>query len=307
MTAEAAGGGAEPLRERIGLIAGYGVFPFLVVEGARRQGLDVAVAAIRGEANPELARHASAIQWIWVSQISKTIRFFQKCGVKRCTMAGKVHKVKMYSWRKIFWFLLDYRAVRLWWRARWNRKDDALLGAVADALESGGIHLMDSTHLVKDLLAKRGILTRRQPDAREMRDVRYGWTLAKEMGRLDIGQTVIVKDAAVLAVEAIEGTDEAIRRGGRLGKGGIVVVKVAKPRQDMRFDVPAIGPDTIRTLKDVQASVLAIEAEKTLILEPEETIRLADEEDIAIVALDKTLIDAMGSPEGARSEPEDPK
>lgn len=287
---------AAPAKERFGLIAGYGVFPFLVVEGAKRQGLDVVVVGIRGEASPDLEREAAAFHWIYVSQITKLVRVLREAGVRRCAMAGKVHKVKMYSWRKLFWIFLDFRAVRLWWTVRWNRKDDVLLGRVADTLESEGIHLVDSTLYVKELLAKRGILTRRQPDTREMRDVRFGWTIAKEMGRLDIGQTVVVKDAAVVAIEAIEGTDEAVRRGGRLGKGGVVVVKVSKPRQDMRFDVPAIGPDTIRTLKDAGATVLAIEAEKTLILNPEETVRLADEEDISLVALDDQVISAMTAP-----------
>ncbi|MBI5044219.1 MAG: UDP-2,3-diacylglucosamine diphosphatase LpxI [Nitrospirae bacterium] len=176
------------------------------------------------------------------------------------------------------------RAITLYMRLK-DRKDDSLLLGIVSELEKEGIKVDEPTRYVPHILAEKGVITKRKPKKNEMSDIEFGWPIAKELGRLDIGQTVVVKEMAVLAVEAIEGTDAAIRRGGELGRGGIVVIKVAKPKQDMRFDAPVIGLNTIRTLKEAKAAALCVEAGKTILLEKEEMIRLADKEKICIIGM----------------------
>ncbi|MHC4781043.1 MAG: LpxI family protein [Planctomycetota bacterium] len=206
----------------------------------------------------------------------------------------------MFTPMRIFRLLPDFRTLRLWFKRTRDKKDDTLLGAVANELAEEGIHLESSLLYGEDFLARRGVLAGKEPSASEREDIRFGWKLAKAMGGLDVGQSVAVKEKAVLAVEAIEGTDEAILRAGTLGAGGFVLVKVSKPGQDVRFDVPAVGVDTIRSMKKAGGRVLAIESQSTLILEVEETLSLADREGITVVGVTGDEKDAPGalSPEG---------
>jgi DUF1009 family protein len=265
----------------IGLIAGNGEFPFAFARAAREKGMRVVAVAHEGETSPELASQVDAIVWIKVGQLGKLIQAFQERGVTDVLMAGGIKKTRLFSGG-----FPDLRGAALLARML-AKKDDSLLRAVAEELESEGITVRESTLFLDNLLAPSGILTRRRPNKDEWKDIDFGWMMAKEIGRLDIGQTVVVKGQAVLAVEAIEGTDEAIRRGGTLCREGAVVVKICKPQQDLRFDLPATGRRTIETMRSVGALCLAIEAGRTLMIEREAIIRDADAAGITIVALDK--------------------
>lgn len=263
---------------RYGLIAGNGKFPFMVVEGARRAGVSLSVAAIREETDPEIERVADRVQWVGIGQLGKMIRFFKNEGVERAVMAGQVKHVQIFS-RAI----PDARMLKMLLRLP-RRNTDALIGAVADELSSEGIELIDSTFFLQDYLPAAGTLTRREPDKRERQDIDYGLEIAKEIARLDLGQTIVMRAKACVAIEAMEGTDETIRRAGKLAKGRLTVVKVAKPAQDMRFDVPVIGLPTLQTMKDSGATCICITANKTLIFDRDETIKFANQNKIAIVA-----------------------
>jgi DUF1009 family protein len=273
--------------KRIGLLAGYGRFPILFAEAARRAGYEVACVAIRDAASHELANAVDSFRWIGIAKLGGMIRCFRRLGVRQVIMAGKVQKGQIFAPWRIVRFLPDWRFIRAWFlMGRQDRRDDSMLLAVTAEFNRDGIEIVSALDYCPELLVKEGILTRRRPSSSELRDVEFGWTLAKEMGRLDVGQTVAVKELATLAVEAIEGTDRCIARAGELcPAGGFTVVKVAKPQQDMRFDVPTIGPDTIHCLNRAGARVLAIEADKTILLDADETIRLADSHHIAIVAV----------------------
>jgi DUF1009 family protein len=271
--------------ERIGLIAGYGTFPLLFARKAKERGIRVVAVGIRHEASPELAAHVEKFYWCGVARVGRLIRLFKQEGIDRAVMAGKVRKTWMFTPLRLFRLLPDWRTLRLWFRRTGDKKDDTLLGAVADELAGEGIHLESSLLYGEDFLAREGLLAGRAPTPAETEDIRFAWQLAKAMGGLDVGQSVAVKEKAVLAVEAIEGTDEAILRAGSLASGGFVMVKVSKPRQDPRFDVPAVGPDTIRSLKKAGGRVLAVEADHTLILGVEETLALADREGITVVGV----------------------
>ncbi len=271
--------------DRIGLIAGYGRFPILFARNARANGVRVVAVGIRHEASPELDQYVEKLHWCGVARLGRLIRILKSEGITRAVMAGKVRKTWMYTPLRILRLWPDFRTVKLWYRRLRDRKDDTLLSAVADELASEGITLESSLTFCKDLLAREGVLTRRGPSEAERKDIAFGWKLAKAMGGLDVGQSVSVREQAVLAVEAIEGTDEAIRRAGRLCNGGFITVKVSKPLQDERFDVPAIGPDTIRALAEAHGRVLAVEAGRTLFLDPEKALEIADGLDICIVAL----------------------
>ena len=275
---------------RIGLLAGSGRFPMLFAEAARHAGFEVVCVAIRDAASPDLARLVDSFRWIGIAKLGGMIRSFRRAGVQRVVMAGKVAKAQIYAPWRLFRFLPDWRFVRTWFSVgRGDRKDDSMLLAVVGEFNRDGIEIVSALDFCPELLVKSGHLTRRKPTQSELRDIEFGWTLAKEMGRLDIGQTVVVRDLAVLAVEAIEGTDRCIQRAGELCPSrGFTVVKVAKPQQDMRFDVPTIGPDTIHTLHCAGARVLAVEADKTILLDQEETVRLADQHGISIVAVHGT-------------------
>jgi UDP-2,3-diacylglucosamine hydrolase len=263
---------------KYGLIAGNGKFPFMVVEGARRAGVSLSVAAIREETDPEIERVAERVQWIGIGQLGRMIRFFKSEGVERAIMAGQVKHVQIFS-RAI----PDARMLKLLLRLP-KRNTDALIGGVADELSSEGIELIDSTYFLQDYLPSAGSLTRRAPDQREREDIDYGLEIAREIARLDLGQTIVIRAKACVAIEAMEGTDETIRRAGQLAKGRLTVVKVAKPDQDMRFDVPVIGIPTIETMQAAGATCLCLTAGKTLIFDRDDTISLANKYKIALVA-----------------------
>jgi DUF1009 family protein len=263
---------------KFGLIAGNGRFPFMVLEGARKAGFEMAVAAIREETDPEIEKLAASLNWVGIGQLGRMIRFFKDEGVEKAIMAGQVKHVQIFS-RSI----PDARMLKVLLRLP-KRNTDSLIGAIASELQTEGIELIDSTYFLQDHLPQPGTLTRRQPDDRERENIEYGLQVAHEIARLDLGQTIVVRAKACVAVEAMEGTDETIRRAGRLAKGGLTVVKIAKPGQDMRFDVPVVGVPTIETMLEAGATCLCITAGKTLMFDRDEMIALADKKKIAIVA-----------------------
>ena len=272
---------------RIGLLAGYGRFPMIFAQAARRAGFEVVCVGIRGAASTELNQLVDQFSWIGIAQLGGMIRRFRKADVRRVVMAGKVAKAQIYAPWRVLRFLPDWRFIKTWLAMnRRDRKDDTLLLAVIQEFNRDGIEIVSALDYCPELLVKPGHLTRLAPTKSELSDIAFGWKLAKEMGRLDVGQTVAVKELATLAVEAIEGTDRAILRAGELcPRGGFTVVKVAKPQQDMRFDVPTVGPDTMETLRKAGARVLAIEADRTILLDLDETIRLADKYGLSIVSI----------------------
>jgi UDP-2,3-diacylglucosamine hydrolase len=262
-----------------GLIAGNGRFPFLVLEGARSQGIEMAVIALKEEASPELAKVAKKLHWVSLGELSKAIALMQQEGVKRAVMAGQVKHNKIFSAIRPDWKL----AKVLFSLPRKNT--DSLIGAVAKVLEEEGIQLVDSTMFLKPLLPEAGVLTRRAPSAHEAADINYGLGVARHIAAMDIGQTVVIADLACVAVEAMEGTDETITRAERFAQGKpLVVVKVSKPKQDMRFDVPVVGLPTVEAMKRAGATALAIDAARTLLFDREKLIELADAAGIAIQA-----------------------
>jgi UDP-2,3-diacylglucosamine hydrolase len=263
---------------RYGLIAGNGKFPFLVAEGARRAGVELAVAAIREETDPAIERVAERVTWVGIGQLGRMIRFFKREGVEKAIMAGQVKHVQIFSGA-----LPDLRMLKMLVSLP-RRNTDALIGGVAAELAREGIELIDSTYFIKDHLPGEGTLTRRAPDERERGDIEYGLEVAREIARLDLGQTIVVRARACVAVEAMEGTDATVRRAGQLAKGRLTVVKVAKPNQDMRFDVPVVGVPTIETMAEAGATCLCVTAGKTLIFDREEMLALADRRRITIVA-----------------------
>ncbi len=265
--------------QKIGLIAGNGTFPIAFARAAKEKGLQVVAVAHEGETLPELAQWVDAIFWVKVGQLGKLISIFKEQGVKDVLMAGGIKKTRLFGGG-----IPDLRAVAMFAKMI-HKKDDSILRAVAKELESEGITVRESTLYLENIVATPGIMTKRKPSKEERQDIDFGWQMAKEIGKLDIGQTVVVKDQAILAVEAIEGTDEAIRRGGQLCGQGAVVVKVCKPNQDLRFDLPAVGTQTIKTMEQVKASCLAVEAGKTIIIDREAVVRDADKAGIAIVAM----------------------
>jgi hypothetical protein len=274
--------------EPVGLIAAAGRFPFSFAEKAQQMGLKVVCVALKEFADPALADLVWKFHWTGPIQVGRMIRHFQRGGVRRLVMAGKVYKADLlYRPWKYLSLLPDWRALHAYFfRKRRDNKDDSLLLAFIDEFARDGLTFASALDLCPELLVKPAVLTRRQPTSAERADITFGWEIAKEMGRLDVGQSVAIKDCNVLAVEAIEGTDRAILRAGELCRvGGFTVVKVAKPSQDMRFDVPTIGTTTIETMHKAHARVLAIEAGKTIVLDQTDTIALADRLGITIVAL----------------------
>jgi hypothetical protein len=271
----------------IGLLAGSGTFPFAFAQAAANAGQSVAGVGIEGMASEMLAAYCRPFTMLPLGRIGSAIRFFLRAGVERAVMAGKVEKTVLFRPYRFWRLLPDWRTLHMWFSyATQDRKDDTLLLAVIREFGRDGITFASALDYCPELLVKHGFLTRRKPSHSQWQDVRFGWELAREMGRLDVGQSVMVKDKAVLAIEAIEGTDACIRRAGDLcRKGGFTVVKVAKPQQDMRFDVPTIGRQTIQTMRESGAKVLAIESDKTIILDQVDVIREADRASIAIVAL----------------------
>lgn len=273
--------------EHIGIIAGGGVFPVMVADAARRSGYLTVAVAHEGETDPVLGEHVDEMVWVRLGQLGRLIRAFRQRGVRRVTMAGTIAKHRMFSRVRP-----DLRGLALMSRMAVFH-DDGILRSVSREMEKEGLQVIASTQFLPELIASPGVLTRRKPGRGEMADIRFGWRMAKELGRLDIGQCVVVRRKTVVALEAMEGTDETIRRGGRIAREKAVVVKVSKPVQDLRFDVPSVGLETVRVMEEVKASVLAVEAGKTLMFEKAAMVRRADEAGISIVS--------MEDPEGAVS------
>jgi DUF1009 family protein len=270
--------GASPVA-RWGLIAGNGDFPFRVLEGARSQGIEMAVIAIREEASPELERVAPKLHWVSLGELGRAIELLHSEGVNRAVMAGQVKHNKIFSSIRPDWKLAKLLL------ALPRRNTDSLIGAVARVLEDEGIELVDSTAFLAPLLPEPGVLTLRAPDEEEAADIAYGRAIAGQIAALDLGQTVVVRARACVAIEAMEGTDETIERAARLAGGQrLVVVKRSKPQQDMRYDVPVIGARTIEVMQRANASALAIDAGSTLLLDRAALIARANASGIAIQA-----------------------
>jgi DUF1009 family protein len=281
-----------------GLIAGNGRFPFLVLEGARSQGIEMAVIALKEEASPELEQVAKRLHWVSLGELSKAIELMQREGVKRAVMAGQVKHNKIFSAIRPDWKL----AKLLFSLPRKNT--DSLIGAVAKVFEEEGIQLVDSTLFLKPLLSEAGVLTRRAPNEHEAADMEYGLVVARRLAGMDVGQTVVIAARACVAVEAMEGTDETIARAARFANGKpLVVVKVSKPQQDMRFDVPVVGLPTVKGMGEAGATALAIDASRTLLFDRIRLIETADAAGIAIQAFPVAQVaEPKGSSAGMKKE-----
>jgi len=264
--------------KKVGLIAGMGELPMAIAADARSKGYNIVAVGLEPLADSTLEEYVDEISRINVGKLGDIIKFLKKSGVKEVVMAGKVPKEMLYKSK----ISPDLRAIKLLFTLR-DRSDDSIMLAIAKELKKDGMTLLNTTDFSTRLLTPEGILTDNGPTEEEWKDIAFGWGIAKEMGRLDIGQTVIIKNQAVMAIEAIEGTDEAIKRGGKLAGSGAVVVKVSKPQQDMRFDVPVVGLDTIRSMLEVKARVLAVEAEKSILLERAKLVKEANEAGMAVV------------------------
>jgi DUF1009 family protein len=271
--------GPAEASERIGLIAGNGRFPMIFADNVRRLGFMVSAVAHIGETDPELEQHVDRIHWVKIGQFNKLLKALKEDGVRQAVMLGGIKKTHVFTTA-----MPDLRALALFSRLK-HWKDDGILREVAAELEREGILVRESTFGLQGILVEEGSLTARRPSKKEWEDIRYGWDMAKEIGRLDVGQCVVVKDRVVVAVEAVEGTDETIRRGGTLAGLGTTVVKRSKPQQDLRFDLPAVGPATIETMESVKATALALEAGRSVLLDRDETLRRAERAGIAIVGL----------------------
>lgn len=269
---------------KVGLLAGVGKLPVEFMRAAHQLGHEVIVIAVLNDVDAALSAEADAYYEINVAKLDKIIKTLKKNGVSKVTMIGKVTKEILFKGLKF----PDLRAIKLLARLH-NRKDDTIMLAIVDELAKDGLEVVDQTLYLKPLMPGPGLLSKRKPTEAEEDDIRFGFVTAKAMGGMDIGQTVVVKHKAVMAVEAIEGTDACIRRGGVLGRENAVVVKVAKPNQDPRFDVPAVGRQTLLSMIESKCNVLAIEAGRTLFVEQEEVLRLANEHKICICAVDKNF------------------
>ena len=264
----------------IGLIAGGGQFPILFSREAARKGYRVFAAAFANEADDSLGQHVEQIQWQYLGQVSKLIKFFKKNKVSQAVMLGSVSKTNIFKDIKP-----DFKALTFIAKTGITH-DDTILSAFADLLSKEGIEIKPSTFLLPELICEKGCWTKRQPDKAEKKDIKQGWKLAKDIGKLDIGQCIVISNGTVLAVEAIDGTDATIKRGGALShNNGAVVVKLSKPDQDLRFDLPSTGTQTIVSMQESGATVLAVEAGKTISFDKAEMIRLADKYNISIMAL----------------------
>lgn len=288
--------------ESVGLIAGAGRLPMLAIEGARRAGRPMVVVGLRGSADKALKEIADDFAWAGVARPNRWIRKFKRRGVREVMMLGGVRKRQMYLPFRLLWNVPDLRAIRVWYgTVRHDKRDNAVLLAVADELASEGIELVSSVTYCQEHLANEGLMTRTPVPARAERDVAFGWHIARASADLDIGQSLAVKECDIIAVEAIEGTDAMIRRAGRLCRtGGWTMVKVARPNQDMRFDVPTVGVETLRRLKDAKSICLVLEADKTLIVDKPQTLALADELGIAVIGMraDTVAAGAAQAPPG---------
>ena len=263
--------------DALGLIAGNGAYPLLAARSARAAGVGrIVAAAFTGETDPALAEHVDAIEWLRVGQLGRLLSFFKSAGIRHAMMVGQIAPKNLFDVRP------DVKALLLLARLK-RRNAETIFGAIADELSGIGVQLLPATTFLDDALARSGLIAGKPLSRREESDVRYGFEIAKEVSRLDIGQTVLVKDGTVVAVEAFEGTNEAIKRGGLLARKGAVLVKVAKPDQDMRFDVPVIGPQTIAVASAANVRVIAVEAGRTLLLEKDAIAAAAHAANVSIV------------------------
>jgi DUF1009 family protein len=275
---------ADRLENPLGIIAGAGRFPFLVAQGARAAGRPVVIVGLRGLADRRLAACADRFHWSGVVRLGRWIRLFHRAGVGEAIMAGSVRKSEMYARFRLIRYLPDWTSIKLWFFEVADRRNDTILRATADHMQREGITLVNSIQYCGDHMATEGVMTRRQPTTAQLKDIEFGWRIAKEMGRLDIGQSIAVKEQEVIAVEAIEGTDRMIERAGQLCRhGGWMLIKVAKPDQDPRFDVPTVGPDTITILHRNRAAALVVEASQTLIVDRPALLEQADKLGIVVV------------------------
>ncbi len=282
MSLKASGESAAP--KTLGLIAGMGDLPAAVASGARKMGYRVVAIALQPPADESLRPVADDFHKINIGRFGGLISLLKKQSITEAVMAGKVPKRLLYANKA--GLVPDLKAVKLLFSLK-NRSDDTIMKAVVAELEKNGIRFHKTTAFIKDLLAPEGVMTRLKPSRGEMRDIEFGWDIAKKIGRLDIGQTVVIRDQAVMAVEAMEGTDEAVRRGGALAGKDAVVVKVSKPRQDMRFDVPVVGSGTLASMKASGARVLAVEAGKCIIIDKENFIKEADGAGLVVTGIKK--------------------
>ncbi len=262
---------------KFGLIAGNGQFPFLVAEGAKKAGQSLSVVAIKEETDKRIEALADEVLWVGIGKLGKMIAFFKKQGVTKAMMAGQVKHIQIFSGA-----MPDMKMLKMLWSLP-ERNTDSLIGGIADAMAAEGIELIDSTYFAQEYLAPEGVLTKRAPNETEKENLEYGLRIANEIARLDLGQTIVVRASACVAIEAMEGTDAVIKRAGELAKGKLTVVKVAKPNQDMRFDVPVVGLPTIQTMVDAGATCLSITPGKTLIFDRNEMLALADKNKISVV------------------------
>ncbi len=270
------------LKSKIGVIAGYGDLPKEVCRAAKKNEYDVALCAIKGEADPELESIVpDNVSWIKLGELGKLIKFFKKNNITEAILCGKIHKINILKGN----VLPDLEMIKMLSGIR-TFKDHSLLERLCNYLESRGVKIIDSTYFIKDFFNIEGVLTRLKPSTSEWEDVQFGFEMAKQIADLDIGQTVVVRNKSVVAVESIEGTDQAILRGGKLAEEGGVVVKVARPNQDMRFDVPTIGPDTLQACHEAKIRVLAFEQGKTILLHSEKLIDMANEFKIKLIAFE---------------------
>jgi len=265
---------------KIGLIAGNRKFPLIFAEAAKKKGCSIVAIAIKGDTSPKLKKLVDKIYWIGLAEFQKMLDILKAESVEGVVMAGQVSPHRLFSKE-----INKSEELKQILQSLKDKKTDTLFGAVAQKLEAAGLTLLDSTTFIEEYLPKKGILTKHQPDTQTWEDINFGLTLARAVAGLDIGQTVAVKSKAIVAVEAFEGTDNLIRRSGKIGQGRIVIVKVSKPKQDMRFDIPVIGLNTVKNLVKARVKCLAFEAGKTLFLDQEESVRLADKKGISIVAV----------------------
>jgi len=268
-----------PMKRKMGLIAGSGQLPQLLARSIRVAGHQVVAIGHHGETQKDLQHQVDSFKWVHVGELEKIINFLMEESVKNAILIGGVSKTHFFSKARP-----DERALKVLSRLR-DKKDDAILRAIAEEIESEGIRIESPIPFIKEHMAPKGCWTKRKPTEQEGKDVTFGWRLAKKVGRLDVGQSIVVKDQIVLAVEAIEGTDETIRRGGILGRGDVVVVKVCKPKQDRRMDLPVIGTQTVKVLKEAGASVLAVEAGKTIVIDKERLVSEADGNHLCLLGI----------------------
>lgn len=274
--------------EKVGIIAGSGQFPLLFIEAARKAGRKTVLIAHHHETSRRVAEAADEVCWVKLGQLGKMLNFFHKCGVAETVFVGAITKTRIF--RDI---LPDLKGLTLWNKID-SKQDDAILRAVAGVLEKEGVKVLESTVYLQHLLFPPGVLTKKKPDKNQRLDIAFGWKHARAIGAMDIGQCVVVRNCSVVAVEAIEGTDATIARGGKLAKEKVVVVKVRKPGQDFRFDLPATGVQTIETLASVHGAVLAVEAGQSLLFDPEAMVRAADKAGIVVVGVTEAKDGTLG-------------